>query len=160
MGHVLSGFMMELMMTSSKRAYVTGCVRPRSAVPKVPALQQVTADPYLLRRHSNTQRQVWLSLCGVSWSWCTPGFVWALWESLVDMGFDLNVIFHLPTISLGVCVGGGVVRSNILLPMVIQQWVAVLEFFQVKMNTCPSLCHLASILLPRTKHSSWIAETL
>ena len=108
MGHVLSGFLMELMMTSSKRAYVTGCVRPRSAVPKVPALQQVTADPYLLRRHSNTQRQVWLSLCGVSGSWCTPGCVWALWESLVDMGFDLNVIFHLPTIFLGVC--GGVCK--------------------------------------------------
>ena len=29
-------------------------------------LQQATADPYLHRRHSNTQRQVWLSLCGVS----------------------------------------------------------------------------------------------
>ena len=28
---------------------------------------------YLHRRHSNTQRQVWLSLCGDSW--CTQGFV-------------------------------------------------------------------------------------
>ena len=27
-------------------------------------LQQATADPYLWRRHSNTQRQVWLSFCG------------------------------------------------------------------------------------------------
>ena len=26
---------------------------------------QATADPYLCRRHSNTQRQVWLSLCGL-----------------------------------------------------------------------------------------------
>ena len=32
-----------------------------------------TADPYLRRRHPNTQRQVWLSLCGVSW--CTEAFV-------------------------------------------------------------------------------------
>ena len=37
--------------------------------------QQVTADPRLHRRHSNTQRQVWLTLCGVSGSWCTQGFV-------------------------------------------------------------------------------------
>ena len=29
-------------------------------------LWQATADPYLRRRHSNTQRQVWLSLSGVS----------------------------------------------------------------------------------------------
>ena len=43
-----------LMVTSSKKAYVT----PRSAVPRAPALQQATADPYLCRRHSNTQRQV------------------------------------------------------------------------------------------------------
>ena len=28
-------------------------------------LQQATANPYLYRRHSNTQRQVWLRLCGV-----------------------------------------------------------------------------------------------
>ena len=27
-------------------------------------LWQVTADPYLCRKHSNTQRQVWLSLSG------------------------------------------------------------------------------------------------
>ena len=38
-------------------------------------LQQATADPYLHRRHSNTQGQVWLSLCGVSGSWCAQGFV-------------------------------------------------------------------------------------
>ena len=41
-------------------------------------LQQSTADPY--RSHSNTQRQVWLSLYGVSW--CTQGFVPALQESV------------------------------------------------------------------------------
>ena len=36
-------------------------------------LKQATADPYLFRRHSNPQRQVWLSVCGVSW--CAQGFV-------------------------------------------------------------------------------------
>ena len=34
----------------------------------------------------DTQTQVWLSLCGVSWY--AQGFVWALWTSLVGMGFD------------------------------------------------------------------------
>ena len=30
------------------------------------------------------------------------------------------------------------VRSNILLSMVVQQWVVILDFFQEKMSTCPS----------------------
>ena len=41
-----------------------------------------------LLTHSNTQRQVWLSLCGASGSWCAQGFVWALWVSLAGLGFD------------------------------------------------------------------------
>ena len=40
----------------------------------------------LLTQTSNTQRPVWLSLCGVS-QW-TQGFVWALWVSLAGTGFD------------------------------------------------------------------------
>ena len=52
-----------LMMTSAKRAYAIA----RSAVPEPLPLRQATADLYLRRRHSNTQRQVWLSLYGVSW---------------------------------------------------------------------------------------------
>ena len=63
-----------LMATSSKRAYAT----PRSDAPEPLALWQATADPYLLRRHSNTQRQVWFSLCEV---WCAQGFVCTLQES-------------------------------------------------------------------------------
>ena len=39
---------------------------------------QATADPCLCRRHSNIQRQVWLSLWGVSGSQCAQGFVRAL----------------------------------------------------------------------------------
>ena len=49
-------------------------------------LRQATAEPDLRRRHSNTQRQVWLSLWGFSW-WA-QGFVWAIWVSLVGMGLD------------------------------------------------------------------------
>ena len=54
--------MVGLMATSSKRAYSL----PRSAAPRLLLLGQATADPYLHRRQSNTQRQVWLSLYGVS----------------------------------------------------------------------------------------------
>ena len=36
-------------------------VSPWSAVARAPVPQQVTANPSLCRRHSNTQRQVWLS---------------------------------------------------------------------------------------------------
>ena len=59
------GSIVRLMVTSSKRAYAI----PRSAAPKALPLQQATADLYFNRRHSNTHRQVWLSLCGVYW--CT-----------------------------------------------------------------------------------------
>ena len=61
-------------------------------------LKQATVDPYLHRRHSNTQRQVWLSLCGVSW--CAHIFLSSL-TSLAGMGFDSKGEFAPPTILLG-----------------------------------------------------------
>ena len=42
--------MVGLMVTSSKRVYAI----PKSGTPRVPSLQQSTADLYLHRRHSNT----------------------------------------------------------------------------------------------------------
>ena len=59
------GSMVGLMATSSKGAYAI----PRPAAPRAPVLQQSTADPDLHERHS----QFWLSLCGVSGSWCVQG---------------------------------------------------------------------------------------
>ena len=61
--------MVGLMATSSKRPY------PGLLHPEPLPLQQATADPYLQRRHST---QFWPSLCGVSGSWCTQGFVCTL----------------------------------------------------------------------------------
>ena len=52
-------------------------------------LQQATADPYLCRKHSNTRRQVWLSLCGVYC--CAQGLfepseqLWQLWGLIPNM---------------------------------------------------------------------------
>ena len=57
------GCMVGLMATSSKRAYAI----PRLLHPEPLLQRQTTADPYLHRRHSNTQTQVWLSFCGISW---------------------------------------------------------------------------------------------
>ena len=63
------GSMVGLMMTSSKKTMpYSGLLHPESM-----PLQQAMADPYLCRRHSDTQQQVWLSLCVLSW--CPQGFV-------------------------------------------------------------------------------------
>ena len=48
---------------------------PHLLQPEPLSSQQATADPCLCRRHSNIQRQIWLSLCRVSGSWCSQGFV-------------------------------------------------------------------------------------
>ena len=55
-------------------------------------LQQSTADPYLLRRHSNTV--LTQSLWGL-WILVCTRFVWALWASLVVWGLILDVILPL-----------------------------------------------------------------
>jgi len=42
-------------------------VPPRSVAVRAPSLSQASADLHLSRRHSNTQRQVWLSLLWGPW---------------------------------------------------------------------------------------------
>ena len=48
------------------------------AAPRAPAPAAGHCWPIPLQQ---TQTQVWLSLCRVYGSWCTQGFVWALWAS-------------------------------------------------------------------------------
>ena len=106
-------------------------------------LWQATTNPYPHRRLSNPQRQVWLSLCWISGSWCTQGFVWALWASLVGMGFDSKCNFTLPTILLGLllCPWTWDIFSW-WDPTFSCQWlltgVVILEFLQEKKSACPS----------------------
>ena len=83
-----------LMATSSKRAYAMS----KSVAPKAPAPCQSSADLYLHRRCSNTV--LCQSLLGPSVLVLT-GFVWALWASLVGMGFDSKQNFSNCTIFLG-----------------------------------------------------------
>ena len=115
---------------------------PALVHPEPLSLQQATADTHLCRRHSNTQKQVWLSLCG--FSWCTQELVWAFQASLASMGFDSKHDFTPRTVYWGFsfALGSGIiflVGSNILLLMVVQQCVAILEFLQEKMSAHPSI---------------------
>ena len=61
-------------------------------------LWQSTADLYLHRRHSNTVLPQ--SLRG-TWVLVHTKFIWALWASLVGMGFDSKCELAPPTILLG-----------------------------------------------------------
>ena len=107
--------------------------------PEPVLLWQSTADPY--RSHSNTQRHVWLSLCGVSW--CTQGAVSALWVSLVGMGFDSKHGFVPSTVLLGFLLCPWTWVSffwwdpTFSCFMVVQQQVVILEFSQEKMSEHP-----------------------
>ena len=140
MGHLLGSSMVGLMATSSKEGLCHMLHDPGLLQPEPLSPRQGTADPCLHRRYSNTQRQVWFSLCGVSGSWCTQGFVWALWASLVGMGFGSKCYFALPTVLLGL----------LLCPWTwgiffwwdptfsCQRQVVILEFSQEKRSTHPS----------------------
>ena len=59
---------------------------------------QTTATLYLHRRYSNTVLSQSLYF---PWVLVHKRFVWALWESLVEMGFDSKHEFTPPTILLG-----------------------------------------------------------
>ena len=88
------GSMVELMATSSRRAYAT----PRSAAPRAPAPAAVHGwpePPQETLRHSSVK-----SLWGL-WVLVCTRYVWALWTSLAGMGFDSKPDFALPTVLLG-----------------------------------------------------------
>ena len=57
--------------------------------------------PLLTRTSEKTQTQVWLSLCGVSVSWCVQGFVGVHLASLAGIWFDSKCDFTPPTVLLG-----------------------------------------------------------
>ena len=115
----------------------------------------------------DTQIQFWLSLCGVSGSWCAQGFLEPskrLWRVQVLI---LNVISPLlPScwgfffaLGCGVSLFGGIQHSPV---MVVQQRVLILEFSQEKMSTRPSIpsssssVHLHRIVNDPLKNSSQI----
>ena len=84
--HLYGGVNRDLL----KRAYAI----PKSAAPRAPAPAKSTADPYHHRRYSN--RVLFQSRWGL-WVLVHTRFVWALWSSLVGMGFDSKCDFTPPT---------------------------------------------------------------
>ena len=87
------GSIVGLMATSSKRVYaILGSVHPEPL-----PLRQSTAD---CPSTGDTQTQFWLSLCGVSGSWCIQVLFEPI-ESLEDMGFNSKRDFTPSTILLG-----------------------------------------------------------
>ena len=88
----------RVIVTSSKRTYATCltsqvCCSQSPCPPGRPLLTCASAE--------DTQRQVWLRLCGVPGSWCAQGFVWALQASLASMGFHSKPNFPLQPSCLG-----------------------------------------------------------
>ena len=86
--------------------------------------------------------------CGVtapsSGSWCTQRCVCTLQASLVGMGLILNVTapLLLSCCSFSFALGYGVsflMDSNLLLSMVVQQWVAISQKTRAHLSTPPSL---------------------
>ena len=95
----------------------------------------------------DTQTQFWLSLCGISGSWCTQGLFEPSEHLWWIRGLSLNEISPLLQICWGFsfALGHGVsfffffffVGSSILQSMTVQQQAVVLEFSQEKMSTQP-----------------------
>ena len=84
--------MVGLMVTSSKRAYAI----PKSVVPRAPVPMVVYCWPVppqeMHKILSQSLWDLWVLVC--------TRFVWALWASLVGMGFDSKCEFAPPTILL------------------------------------------------------------
>ena len=122
----------RLMAASSKRACVT-CSMTLVCCSQSPYPQGRPLLTHASAGDTHSGRSG--SVRGVSGSWCPQGFVWALQASLVGIGLILNAISPLLWgFSFVLAVGYlFLVGSNILLLMVIQQWVAVLE-----LRTCLS----------------------
>ena len=118
-------------------------------------LQQSTADPYLCRRHSNTVGSVSVGSLGpgVQKVFFEPfEHLWWVWGLILNANLPLLPSFW--GFSLPLDVGHlFLVGCNILLSMVVQQWVVILEFSQEKMNTHPST-------LPSCKHPFLIQKEL
>ena len=128
--------------------------------PELLPLHQATVDPYLHRRHSNTQNRsgsVSVESHGAHKVLFEPSRL--LWWV---RGSDFQCNFISPMVSgasplffdIGYLLSMG---SNILLSMVVQQQVAILEFLQEKMSARSSLC--ACTQIPRVDpHSNTLVD--
>ena len=122
MGHLLSVSMVGLTVTSSKRAYAT----PRTATPRAPAPAAGHCWPVPPQEMLKHSKACLVSFCGVSWlhtvlfepSEC----LWQVWGLILTWFCPSYRLAGASPLSMDV----GylfLVGSNILLSMVVQQWV-------------------------------------
>ena len=114
--------MEALMVTSFKWTYAIHT--PRTPVPEADHCRPVPQKVML--KHSS------VSVSVGSWVLVHTKFIWALWTSLVGMGFDSNCEFTPPTIGLGLLL--------CLLTWVISSWLV-----QQSAAAAPDLGHGVSI---------------
>ena len=101
----------------------TPCLQVCCSQSSCPHGRPLTAHLCLCKRHSKTQRLLWLSLL---WGIMSPGvhvFILVLWASLAGMGFDLNAFLPLLLSCWGFSFANGhgesfLVGWNILLSMI------------------------------------------
>ena len=142
-GHLLSGSMMGLMVTSSKRTYTTWhashvrCSQSPCPCSRPLLIHASAGDTQILKGMSGS---IFVGPCVlVHTKFCLS----PLTISVVGMGFDSKCNFLLPfywgfSFALLHGVSFFLVGSNIPLSMVVQQRVAILEFSQEEMSACPS----------------------
>ena len=141
MNCLLSGSMVGLMVTSSKRAYATYCVTPACCTQS-----PCPCGRLLLTRTSTGDTQTLKGRSG-SVSVGSPGAHKVLFEPSKHLWWVRGLILTAILPLLPSCLGFSLaldmgylflVGSNILLSMVVQQCVVILEFLQEKMRAGPS----------------------
>ena len=122
---------------------------------------QATVDPCHCKRHSNTQRQIWLSLLWVPWVLVHTRFCWNPLSISGGLSFDSKHDFTPPTILLWLLLCPWIwcifflLGFSILLSTVFRWLVAIFESSQEKMSACPSTLpsYIMSIHLLKRYHS-------
>ena len=106
-------FLVGLMATFSKTTYATRCAS-QVYCSQSPSLRQATADPCLCRRHSNTHRQVWLSLLWGLWVLVHTRF-WRVWALILNAILPLLPSCRGFSFALGIGVSffGGIQHSPV-----------------------------------------------
>ena len=158
MGCLLGGSMVGLMVTSSKRAYATGCVT-RSPAPRALATASSHCWPVLpqeTRKHNSGSVSVGSLGAGAHTVVFEPSSLsisgaYEVWFSMwFHPSFHLGGAFPL-SLDVGYLF---LVGSNFLLSMDVQQWVLILELSQKMMNTRPPTLPSCNVLLHVNHYSS------
>ena len=140
MGCLLDSFMVELMATSSKTAYATCymsqiCCSQSPCTHSKPVLTWAsTGDAQTLKGRFNSVCVGFLGSSAHKALFEPSKYLCQVWGLILNVISPLQLSSPLPWM-WGIFLEG----FNILLLMVVQQWVAILEFLQEKKSACPSI---------------------